>query len=177
MSVGASNKLSAQCIFSWSFRCFLFFPFFTQVNLDKLYILTVNYVFKNKLMPLLLDQTKCSPAYGSSRDTNTVIQNIFKHAHCIQNPELAAATIHKISQELPAGQSSRGGVDLVYLFFSLKSFIRTSLHLHINMILNCIYCVSVWNIPPLFCRLQVQRKPCFWNFVWTLYKNSWSLIC
>ncbi|KAG7318542.1 hypothetical protein KOW79_018297 [Hemibagrus wyckioides] len=74
-----------------------------KVNLDKLYILTVNYVFKNKLMPLLLDQPKCSQAYGSSRDMNTVIQNIFKHAHCIQNPELAAATIHKISQELPAG--------------------------------------------------------------------------
>ncbi|KAK3538624.1 hypothetical protein QTP86_008836 [Hemibagrus guttatus] len=78
-----------------------------KVNLDKLYILTVNHVFKNKLMPLLLDQTKCSQAYGSSRDTNTVIQNIFKHAHCIQNPELAAATIHKISQELPAGGGLR----------------------------------------------------------------------
>ncbi|XP_060739087.1 kinetochore-associated protein 1 isoform X1 [Tachysurus vachellii] len=85
-----------------------------KVNLDKLYILTVNHVFKNKLMPLLLAQTKRQQTYGSSRDTNTVMQNIFKHALCIQNPELAAATMHKISQELPAGAEKT-----IFLKFSL----------------------------------------------------------
>ncbi|TSW89619.1 Kinetochore-associated protein 1 [Bagarius yarrelli] len=84
------------------------------VNLDKLYILTVNHVFKNKLMPLLLDQTKRSQSYGSGSNTHAVIQNIFKHALCIQNPELAAATMHKISQELPAGAEKT-----MFLKFSL----------------------------------------------------------
>lgn len=79
---------------------------FAQVNLDKLYILTVNHVFKNKLMPSLLDQTRRSQARGPRRDTNSVIQSIFKHALCIQNLELAAATMHKIAQDLPAGQTS-----------------------------------------------------------------------
>ncbi|GAA6089465.1 kinetochore-associated protein 1 isoform X1 [Tachysurus ichikawai] len=92
----------------------LFISKLMKVNLDKLYILTVNHVFKNKLMPLLLYQTKRPQAYGSSRDTNTVIQNIFKHALCIQNPELAAATMHKISQELPAGAEKT-----IFLKFSL----------------------------------------------------------
>ncbi|XP_047005859.1 kinetochore-associated protein 1-like [Ictalurus punctatus] len=90
-----------------------------KVNLDKLYILTVNHVFKNKLMPLLLDQMKHSQGHGPSKDTNTVIQNIFKDALCIQNLELAAATMHKISQDLPAGRSSGSEIPRM----------RTSLHL------------------------------------------------
>ncbi|XP_053510250.1 kinetochore-associated protein 1 isoform X3 [Ictalurus furcatus] len=85
-----------------------------KVNLDKLYILTVNHVFKNKLMPLLLDQMKHSQGHGPSKDTNAVIQNIFKHALCIQNLELAAATMHKISQDLPAGAEKT-----MFLKFSL----------------------------------------------------------
>lgn len=85
-----------------------------KVNLDKLYILTVNHVFKNKLMPLLLDQMNHSQGHGPSKDTNAVIQNIFKHALCIQNLELAAATMHKISQDLPAGAEKT-----MFLKFSL----------------------------------------------------------
>ncbi|KAF5904768.1 kinetochore-associated protein 1, partial [Clarias magur] len=85
-----------------------------KVNLDKLYILTVNHVFKNKLMPLLLDQTKRSQAHGPCRDTSPVIQNIFKHTLCIQNLELAAATMHKIAQDLPAGAEKT-----MFLKFSL----------------------------------------------------------
>ncbi|XP_060762821.1 kinetochore-associated protein 1 isoform X2 [Neoarius graeffei] len=85
-----------------------------KVNLDKLYILTVNHVFKNKLMPLLLDQMKHSQGHGSSRDTSAVIQSIFKHALCIQNLELAAATMHKIAQDLPAGAEKT-----MFLKFSL----------------------------------------------------------
>ncbi|XP_046697965.1 kinetochore-associated protein 1 isoform X3 [Silurus meridionalis] len=85
-----------------------------KVNLDKLYILTVNHVFKNKLMPLLLDQMKRSQAHGPSRDTNAVIQNIFRHTVCIQNLELAAATVHKIAQDVPAGSEKT-----MFLKFSL----------------------------------------------------------
>uniref|UniRef100_A0A8B9JK31 Kinetochore associated 1 n=1 Tax=Astyanax mexicanus TaxID=7994 RepID=A0A8B9JK31_ASTMX len=75
-----------------------------KVSLDKLYILTVNHVFKHDLMPLLLDQTKRTQGHGPKRDTATVIQNIFKHTVCIQNLELAAATIYKIAQDVPSGQ-------------------------------------------------------------------------
>uniref|UniRef100_A0AAR2LD09 RZZ complex subunit KNTC1/ROD C-terminal domain-containing protein n=1 Tax=Pygocentrus nattereri TaxID=42514 RepID=A0AAR2LD09_PYGNA len=66
------------------------------LNLDKLYALAVNHVVKHDLMPLLLDQAKRTQAHSSKRDTATVMQNIFKYALCIQNLELAAATIHKI---------------------------------------------------------------------------------
>ncbi|XP_062873879.1 kinetochore-associated protein 1 [Trichomycterus rosablanca] len=86
-----------------------------KVSLDKLYVLTVNHVFKNKLMPLLLDQTKRSQAHGPVRETSGVIQNMFRHALCIQNPELAAATMHKIAQDLPAGAEKT-----MFLKFSLE---------------------------------------------------------
>ncbi|KAL7836428.1 hypothetical protein AOLI_G00277120 [Acnodon oligacanthus] len=74
-----------------------------KVSLDKLYALAVNHVVKHDLMPLLLDQAKRTQTRRPKRDTATIIQNIFKHALCIQNLELAAATIHKIAQDLPLG--------------------------------------------------------------------------
>lgn len=122
MSLGAPDKLPAPHTFSRYFSAFLFslFSLLSQVNLDKLYILTVNHVFKNKLIPLLLDQTKRSQAHGPSRDTNSVIQSIFKHSGCIQNLELAAATMHKIAQDLPAGQSRSPGGCFIYCFFALN---------------------------------------------------------
>ncbi|XP_022522575.2 kinetochore-associated protein 1 [Astyanax mexicanus] len=86
-----------------------------KVSLDKLYILTVNHVFKHDLMPLLLDQTKRTQGHGPKRDTATVIQNIFKHTVCIQNLELAAATIYKIAQDVPSGTEKT-----MFLKFSLE---------------------------------------------------------
>uniref|UniRef100_W5KXF6 Kinetochore associated 1 n=1 Tax=Astyanax mexicanus TaxID=7994 RepID=W5KXF6_ASTMX len=85
-----------------------------KVSLDKLYILTVNHVFKHDLMPLLLDQTKRTQGHGPKRDTATVIQNIFKHTVCIQNLELAAATIYKIAQDVPSTEKT------MFLKFSLE---------------------------------------------------------
>ncbi|KAI4889407.1 hypothetical protein NFI96_034091 [Prochilodus magdalenae] len=86
-----------------------------KVSLDKLYVLAVNHVFKHDLMPLLLDQTKRTQVYGPKRDSTTVIQNIFNHALCIQNLELAAATIHKIAQDVPPGAQKT-----MFLKFSLE---------------------------------------------------------
>lgn len=77
---------------------------FTQVNPDKLYVLAVNHVFKKSLLPLLTDQSKRTPMLAPSKDLSRVTQSIFTHALCIQNLELAAATVHKIAQDLPAGQ-------------------------------------------------------------------------
>ncbi|XP_066511842.1 kinetochore-associated protein 1-like [Hoplias malabaricus] len=86
-----------------------------KVSLDKLYVLVVNYIFKHKMMPLLLDQSKRLHGHGPKRDTATVTQNIFKHARCIQNLELAAATIHKIAQDVPPGAEKA-----MFLKFSLE---------------------------------------------------------
>uniref|UniRef100_A0A4W4HM23 RZZ complex subunit KNTC1/ROD C-terminal domain-containing protein n=1 Tax=Electrophorus electricus TaxID=8005 RepID=A0A4W4HM23_ELEEL len=86
-----------------------------KVSLDKLYVLTVNHVFKSCLMPLLLDQSRRAQGPSPSRESATVVQNLFKHALCIQNPELAAATIHKLAQELPSGAEKT-----MFLKFSLE---------------------------------------------------------
>uniref|UniRef100_A0A9J8AM51 Kinetochore associated 1 n=1 Tax=Cyprinus carpio carpio TaxID=630221 RepID=A0A9J8AM51_CYPCA len=75
-----------------------------KVNPDKLYVLAVNHVFKKSLLPLLTDQSKRTPMLAPSKDLSRVTQSIFTHALCIQNLELAAATVHKIAQDLPAGQ-------------------------------------------------------------------------
>lgn len=79
---------------------------FTQVNLDKLNVLAVNHVFKKSLLPLLTDQSKKIQKLTPSKELSSVTESIFKHALCIQNLELAAATVHKIAQDLPSGKSS-----------------------------------------------------------------------
>ncbi|TRY91813.1 hypothetical protein DNTS_012445, partial [Danionella cerebrum] len=86
-----------------------------KVNLDKMYVLAVNHVFKKSLLPLLAEQTKKALHLEPSRELSQVTQSIFQHALCILNLELAAATIHKISQELPAG-----AVKTDFLKFSLE---------------------------------------------------------
>ncbi|RXN10649.1 kinetochore-associated 1 isoform X1 [Labeo rohita] len=73
-----------------------------KVNPDKLYVLAVNHVFKKTLLPLLTDQSKKIQNVPASKELSSVAQSIFKHALCIQNLELAAATVHKIAQDLPA---------------------------------------------------------------------------
>lgn len=85
-----------------------------KVNLDKLYVLAVNHVFKKSLLPLLMDQTKKIQHLGSSKELCSVTESVFQHALCIQNLELAAATVHKIAQDLPAG-----AVKTDFLKFSL----------------------------------------------------------
>ncbi|XP_068077669.1 kinetochore-associated protein 1 isoform X3 [Danio rerio] len=85
-----------------------------KVNLDKLYVLAVNHVFKKSLLPLLMDQTKKIQHLGSSKELCSVTDSVFQHALCIQNLELAAATVHKIAQDLPAG-----AVKTDFLKFSL----------------------------------------------------------
>lgn len=86
-----------------------------KVNPDKLYVLAVNHVFKKSLLPLLTDQSKRTPMLAPSKDLSRVTQSIFTHALCIQNLELAAATVHKIAQDLPAGAQKTD-----FLKFSLE---------------------------------------------------------
>ncbi|XP_076843285.1 kinetochore-associated protein 1 isoform X2 [Brachyhypopomus gauderio] len=86
-----------------------------KVSLDKLHVLMVNHVFKSRLVPLLLEQARRAQGPSPSPDAATVVHNLFNHALCIQNPELAAATIHKLSQELPPGAEKT-----MFLKFSIE---------------------------------------------------------
>lgn len=111
--------------FTGDIYCIFSVLVFTQLNLDKLYVLAVNHVFKKNLLPLLMDQSKKNQHLGPSKESSSVTQSIFKHALCIQNLELAAATIHKIAQDLPAGESAdMTALDpfntFIYLFLLIK---------------------------------------------------------
>lgn len=80
-----------------------------------------------------MDPSKKIQHLGPSKELSSVTQSIFKHALCIQNLELAAATIHKIAQDLPAGES--GGMTVlatffIYLFLNKACLVQVAL-LHI----------------------------------------------
>lgn len=83
----------------------LLLPAFCQVSVDKLYMSAVNHVFERSMKPLLLEQHKRRQKHTSSKETFKVAKTIMGYIHCIQNPEWAAATAHKIAQELPPGQT------------------------------------------------------------------------
>ncbi|XP_069555465.1 kinetochore-associated protein 1 [Brachyistius frenatus] len=74
-----------------------------KVSLDKLYMAAANHVFEKKMKPLLLEKKKKGKGHSYNKETFKVAKNMMKYIHSIQNPELAAATAHTITQELPAG--------------------------------------------------------------------------
>uniref|UniRef100_A0A8C4E9R5 Kinetochore associated 1 n=1 Tax=Dicentrarchus labrax TaxID=13489 RepID=A0A8C4E9R5_DICLA len=74
-----------------------------KVSLDKLYMSAANHVFEKKMKPLLLEQRKKGQGHGYNKETFKVAKTMMKYIHCIQSPEWAAATAHKITQELPPG--------------------------------------------------------------------------
>uniref|UniRef100_A0A3P8UD43 Kinetochore associated 1 n=1 Tax=Amphiprion percula TaxID=161767 RepID=A0A3P8UD43_AMPPE len=75
-----------------------------KVNLDKLYMSAANHVFEKKMKPLLLEQRKKGQGHhGANKETFKVAMTMMKYIHCIQSPEWAAATAHRITQELPPG--------------------------------------------------------------------------
>lgn len=78
-------------------------PVFVQVSLDKLYMSAANHVFEKKMKPLLLEQRKRGQGHGYNNETFKVAKTMMKYINCIQSPEWAAATAHKITQELPPG--------------------------------------------------------------------------
>ncbi|KAM6931090.1 kinetochore-associated protein 1 [Xenentodon cancila] len=73
-----------------------------KVSLDKLYMSAVNHVFEKKMKPLLLEKRKKGQGHGY-KETFKVAKTMMKYIQCIQSPEWAAATAHKITQELPPG--------------------------------------------------------------------------
>ncbi|XP_064209384.1 kinetochore-associated protein 1 [Anguilla rostrata] len=74
-----------------------------KVSLDKLYMSAVCHVFERSLKPLLLEQAKRPQGHAPGRETARTAKTIMDYVLCIRNPEWAAATAHKIAQELPAG--------------------------------------------------------------------------
>ncbi|XP_041954273.1 kinetochore-associated protein 1 isoform X1 [Alosa sapidissima] len=74
-----------------------------KVSVDKLYMLVVNHVFEKRLKPMIIERAKRGHCHTQNDETDVVVKAIFDYTLCIQNLELAAATVHKIAQELPAG--------------------------------------------------------------------------
>lgn len=75
-----------------------------KVSLDKLYMSAANHVFEKKVKPLLLEQRKKGHGHVYNKETFKVAKAMMKYIHCIQSSEWAAATAHRITQELPPGQ-------------------------------------------------------------------------
>ncbi|XP_054630813.1 kinetochore-associated protein 1 isoform X2 [Dunckerocampus dactyliophorus] len=74
-----------------------------KASLDKLYMLAANHTFETKMKPLVLEKRKRRCAQGFNKETFEVAKTMMTYIHNIQNPEWAAATAHKITQELPPG--------------------------------------------------------------------------
>lgn len=75
-----------------------------KVSLDKLYMSAANHVFEKKMKPLLLEQRQKGHSHVYNKETFRVAKVMMKYIHCIQSTEWAAATAHRITQELPPGQ-------------------------------------------------------------------------
>uniref|UniRef100_H3DEG7 Kinetochore associated 1 n=1 Tax=Tetraodon nigroviridis TaxID=99883 RepID=H3DEG7_TETNG len=73
-----------------------------KVNLDKLYMEAAKHVFK-KMQPLLLEQRKKCRTHIYDREISKVDKAMRSYIHCIQSSELATATAHRITEELPPG--------------------------------------------------------------------------
>lgn len=76
-----------------------------QVSLDKLYMSAANHVFEKKMKPVILEQRKKGQGHSYNKETLKVAKTMMKYIQCIQSLEWAAATAHKITQELPPGPS------------------------------------------------------------------------
>ncbi|XP_068167481.1 kinetochore-associated protein 1 [Antennarius striatus] len=74
-----------------------------KVSLDKLYMTATNHVFEKKMKPLLLEQRKKGHGHSFNSETFKVAKTMMKYIRCIQSPEWAAATAHRITQEMPPG--------------------------------------------------------------------------
>ncbi|KAJ3604724.1 hypothetical protein NHX12_029463 [Muraenolepis orangiensis] len=74
-----------------------------KVSLDKLYMSAVNHVFEKSMKPLLLEQSRRGPRAAPNKQAFCVAKTLMEYIRCIQNPEWATATAHKIAQDLPPG--------------------------------------------------------------------------
>lgn len=76
-----------------------------KVSLDKLYMEAAKHVFKKKMQPLLLEQRKKCHTHIYNKEISKVDKVMRNYIHCIQSSELATATAHRITEELPPGKN------------------------------------------------------------------------
>lgn len=70
----------------------------------------VNHMFEKKLKPQLLEQAKKSASLAAGKEVARMARTIMDYILCIRNPEWAAATIHRVSQDLPPGQAKSAAI-------------------------------------------------------------------
>lgn len=104
-----------------------------KVSLDMLYMSAAKHVFKKKMKPLLLEQRKNCHTHIYNKEIVKVDKAMRKYIQCIQSSELAAATAHRITEELPPGKNDPSDSCCTHLSF----------------------CVHV---PSCFCGSQVMRR-------------------
>lgn len=118
-----------------------------KVSLDMLYMSAAKHVFKKKMKPLLFEekvfQRKKSHTHIYNKEIVKVDKAMRKYIQCIQSSELAAATAHRITEELPPGKNDPPDSCFTDL--------------------SC--CVHV---PSCFYASQVMRRHSCWGSVWLL---------
>lgn len=76
-----------------------------KVSLDKLHMKAAKHVFQKKMKPLLFEQQKKCHTHMSSKEIVEVDKALRSYICCIQSSELAVATAHRITEELPPGEN------------------------------------------------------------------------
>lgn len=104
-----------------------------KVSLDMLYMVAAKHLFKKKMKPLLLEKRKKCHTSIYNKELFKVDKAMRNYIHCIQSSELAAATAHRITEELPPGKNDPSDPCFTGLSF----------------------CVHV---PSCFCASQVMRR-------------------
>lgn len=79
-------------------------PLCVKVSLDKLYMEAAKHVFK-KMQPLLLEQRKKCHTHIYNKEIFKLDKAMRDYINCIQSSELATATAHRLTEELPAGKN------------------------------------------------------------------------
>lgn len=95
-------------------------PLCVKVNLDKLYMEAAKHVFKNKMQPLLLEQRKKCRTHIYNKEISKVDKAMRNYIHCIQSSELATATAHRITEELPPGKDDSSDSCCAELLFCVQ---------------------------------------------------------
>ncbi|XP_030075113.1 kinetochore-associated protein 1 [Microcaecilia unicolor] len=86
-----------------SFPILLLISKLMKVSLDKLYMTAVSNIFEKCLKPKVLKQTKSECSSLITKETAKTVQTIQSYLLSITNPQWAAASAHRIAQELPTG--------------------------------------------------------------------------
>lgn len=92
-----------------------------KVSLDKLYMEAAKHVFKKKMKPLLLEQQKKCHTHMSSKEIFKVDKALRSYINCIQSSELAVATAHRLTEELPPGKNDPSHSCSYWSFFLCPS--------------------------------------------------------